>query len=91
MSATDHVRLTDQVVVRDLVDETVLLSFDSGRYYRLDSTGGTMLQAVLAHGTIGGASGALADSGWGARAEVTEDLLTFCRQLEALHLVQVQG
>jgi hypothetical protein len=91
MSSTDQVRLTQQVVVRDLVHETVLLSVDSGRYYRLDSTGGTMLQAVLAHGTIGGASGALSASGWGARTDVAEDLLAFCRQLEALQLIQVKA
>ena len=36
---TDHVRIADGVVYKRVGDETILLDFDAGVYYGLDSVG----------------------------------------------------
>jgi hypothetical protein len=83
----DPVGLSDHVVTRSFAADMVMLDVNTGRHYGLDPIGGRMLDALLGHGSIGAAAGALSAAGWGAEADVARDLTTFCRDLGQLGLL----
>lgn len=83
----DEVRLPHHVVVRSFVAETVLMDVNTGRYYKLDPAGGSMLQSLDAHGSIGAAADALSADGWGSAAEVAADLMALVEHLRELGLI----
>jgi hypothetical protein len=83
----DELCLPHHVVVRSFVAETVLMDVNTGRYYKLDPVGGSLLEALQEHGTIGAAAEALAAAGWGSAAEVTAELQTLVDHLRELGLL----
>lgn len=83
--------LPNHVVARSFVSETVLLDVHTGRYFKLDSTAGSMLDAILGGRTLAAAAGRLADEGWGTEDTVVTELAELCSQLEVLGLLRLQA
>jgi len=83
--------LPNHVVARSFVSETVLLDVHTGRYFKLDASAGSMLDAILAGRTIAQAAGRLADEGWGSEDAVVSELAELCSQLERLGLLRLQA
>lgn len=83
--------LPNHVVARSFVAETVLLDVETGRYFKLDSTAGSMLDALLAERTLAAAARLLAQRGWGAEDILVIELAELCAELEGLGLLRVQA
>jgi hypothetical protein len=75
------VRLRDDLVLRSLVSETVLMDLDTGECYRLDPAGGRMLEALVTSPSLGAAAGTLSEQGFGDRDEVATDLVALREML----------
>jgi hypothetical protein len=80
--------LPHNVVARSFVTETVLLDVNEGRYFRLDRSAGSLLEALLAHGSVCGAAAALAVGGWEDAEVLTADLEALCTELLELGLLR---
>jgi hypothetical protein len=90
-AVTDEVRVPDHVVYREFAAETVVLNLRTGLYHGLNSTGGRMLEAVEAAGSISAAVEKLAD-GWDVpRTRVERDLRAFCAGLAERGLLELYG
>lgn len=82
------VRVPQHVVYRDFVAETVVLNLNTGVYHGLNPTAGRMLKLLDEVGDIGGAATVLSREYRRPRAQMVEDLETFCRDLLARNLIE---
>jgi hypothetical protein len=80
----------EHVVFRSFVNETVLLNLETGRYFGVNPTGGTMLEQLTAGGTVSDAAARLAEQYGRPHAEIEEDLVAFCADLESRGLLELR-
>jgi Coenzyme PQQ synthesis protein D (PqqD) len=80
--------LPHNVVARSFASETVLLDVNEGRYFRLDRAAGALLDALLAHGSVGGAAAALAVEGWADAGVLSAELDALSAELLELGLLR---
>lgn len=83
-----RVRVPEQVIFRDLVNETVLLNMADGRYHRVDRIGGRFFDVLRSGETLEQAAATLAREYDQPVSVVQRDLLEFCLQLIELGLVK---
>ena len=77
----DRLAPTDQVVIRELAGESVILDLKSGSYYGLNGVG-TRAWALMAQGkTLRDVHGALADEFDAAPGVIEGELLRFAAEL----------
>jgi hypothetical protein len=83
------VRINEGVLVNRIVDETVLLSRSTGRYYCLNDVATRMWSLLAAGATVAGVADALVEEFDVPGTRVAADLLAFVRELAAHGLVSV--
>lgn len=79
--AEERVALSRHVVVRNFVDETVLMDVNSGRYFRLGREGGELLRAVVDAGSLSGGVALLVRAGRGQVSDLRNRGETLCEDL----------
>lgn len=84
-------RTPDHVVYRSFVNETVILNLDSGRYFGLNPTAGQMLEELVDSGTVREAAERFSARYEAPYAQVEEDLLVFCSDLEKRGLIELRS
>jgi hypothetical protein len=82
-------RTPEHVVYRSFVNETVLLNLETGRYFGVNPSGGTMLEHLVAGGTVRQAAERLAEHYGRPYPEIEADLLAFCADLEGRGLLEL--
>ena len=86
--ATRH-RLPDNVVVRPLVRETVVLNLETGQYHGLNPTAGSILEMLGSGMTVLEVADHFATQTRHSRAEVTEAVRKTCAALLSRQLLEV--
>lgn len=84
-----RIRVPEQVVFRELENETVLLNLATGFYYGLDDVGTRMWQALEKHGTVEAAAYELLDEFEVDGARLQKDLQSLTRELCDQGLLEV--
>ncbi len=79
--------ISDQVLVRHLEGETVLLDLRSQHYFGLDEVGTRIWQLLVEHGETGAVVEAMVEEFEVERSQVERDLEVFLSRLEAAELV----
>ncbi len=85
MSVT--VEISDQVLVRHLQGETVLLDLRSQHYFGLDEVGTRIWQLLAEHGETGAVVAGMVEEFDVERSQLERDLAVFLSRLEAAELV----
>ena len=86
---TAEVKISDEVLVRHLQGETVLLDLKSQHYFGLDEVGTRLWQLLAEHGETRAVVDAMVAEFDVERARVEGDLADFLSRLEAAELVTV--
>ena len=86
-----RIAIPDDVLIRDLEGEAVILSTESGRYYGLDEVGTRMWNLLSQHGQIEPVYQALLAEYDVAEDRLQQDLLDLVDKLAAEGLLQVDG
>ncbi len=84
------VTISDQVLVRHLEGETVLLDLRSQHYFGLDEVGTWIWQLLVEHGETGAVVAAMVEEFEVERSQVERDLEAFLSRLEAAELVTLE-
>lgn len=82
------VRVPQHVVYRAFAAETVVLNLNTGVYHGLNPTAGRMLKLLDELGDIGVTATRLSNEYRRPRAQMAEDLETFCRDLLTRGLIE---
>lgn len=85
-----RVMVPEQVVVRELAGEAVVLELTTGRYYGLDEVGVRMWSLLEQHGAIGRAYEDLLREFEVPREQLRRDLLEFVDLLASKNLLEIQ-
>jgi Coenzyme PQQ synthesis protein D (PqqD) len=83
------VRVPDHVVYREFAQETVLLNLETGQYHGVNPTGGKMLDSLDRAATVGDSAAELAGHFGRDRAEMEQDVCSFCIDLLERGLVEL--
>lgn len=83
------VHVPAHVVYRAFAAETVVLNLKTGEYHGLNPTAGRMLTLLDELGELGAVAARLSNEYRRPRAELVEDLNTFCRDLLARDLIEL--
>src|SRR4051794_34171228 len=83
-------RTPEHVVYRAFVNETVLLNLETGRYFGVNPSGGTMLEQLVAGGAVREAAERLAAPYERPYDEIEGDVLEFCTDLESRGLLELR-
>lgn len=86
-----EVKISEEVLVRHLQGETVLLDLRSQHYFGLDEVGTRIWQLLAERGETGAVVEAMVEEFDVERSEVERDLVDFLAQLEAAELVSLVG
>ena len=84
-----RIKVPEQVVFRELENETVLLNLSTGFYFGLDDVGTRMWLALEKHGTLEEAAFDLLDEFEVDAAQLQRDLQTLARELCDQGLLEV--
>jgi hypothetical protein len=84
-----EVKISEEVLVRHLQGETVLLDLRSQHYFGLDEVGTRIWQLLAERGGTGAVVEAMVEEFDVERPEVERDVVDFLAQLEAAELVSV--
>lgn len=87
LSLDTAIKVSDDVVFRDLDGEAVILNLASGIYFGLDAVGTRMWQLIEAHRTLRAALAALVDEYDAPEAEIETDLVRLTGELIAKGLL----
>jgi hypothetical protein len=92
VNLTDRLEVSDDVVVRDVGGETVLLDLASGTYFGLDAVGARIWQLIEDEGaTLAGACDVIAEEYDVTREELERDVLALAGQLAEHGLIAAAG
>ncbi len=91
ISPTDRVSIPDEVMVRPLGDEAVLLNLTTETYFGLNASGTRMWHALTTSNTVQEACDALATEFDVERAELEADLSAFVDELIAHGLLRASS
>jgi hypothetical protein len=91
VSPTARHRLPDNVVVRTLVLQTVVLNLETGQYHGLNPTAGSILELLGSGMSVIEVAERLATQTRHSRAEVTEAVRKTCAALLARQLLEVDA
>ena len=83
-------RVADNVVYRELSEETILLSVATGRYHGLDKVGARFFQVLLDSPDLGTACETLAREYEQPLDRIQADMSAFCDTLQRLGLIVLQ-
>lgn len=86
-----RVRVPEHVVRRAFEAETVVLNLKTGQYHGVNETGARMLELLQETGSTDETAARIADEYGCSRDEVAGDLLTFCDELAARGLIELDG
>jgi len=89
VSLQTAVRASDDVVVRELDGEAVLLNLSSGMYFGLDSVGTRMWQLIERHRSLSAIVAAMCDEFDAPAATIERDVLRLVTELVEKGLVVV--
>jgi hypothetical protein len=84
---SDRVRIPQEVLARQVGEETVMLDLAKGTYFGLDPVGARIWQLLQEGRTLAEACDAMAEEYEAPRAEIERDLLALVSKLEAQGLV----
>jgi hypothetical protein len=87
LSMDSSVRVSEEVVFRELDGEAVLLHLGSGMYFGLDETGTRMWQLLVEHGRLSTVCELLCQEYDAAPATIERDLIALVRDLSAKGLL----
>lgn len=87
----EAIHVPEHVVFRTFVQETVILNLQTGKYHGLNPVGGRMLEVLQRTPTVHEAAAQLADEYQRPREEMEHDLCTFCDELLARGLIELQA
>ena len=85
------VNVPQHVVYRSFAQETVVLNLQTGTYHGLNQTAGRMLEVLEEKPTVALAARSLADEFRRPLQEIEADLASFCEQLTARGLLEIEG
>jgi hypothetical protein len=86
-----RVRVPGHVVYRSFPSESVMLNLQTGKYHGLNTTAGSMLEALEQAPSIAGAAAVLAER-YEQPCELIEgDMLELCAALLERGLIEVEG
>ena len=88
---TARVRIPQAVVYRSFAHETVVLNLDTGLYHGVNSTGGRMLDALAAVGSVRECAEILAHEYDCPLDEIRGDLCKFCEALVDRGLLVIES
>lgn len=88
VSSSDRFAVPDDVLVRAIGEETVLLNLTTETYFGLNATGTRIWQTLTASATVGAACDTLAQEFDATREEVEADLAELVEQLVAKGLLR---
>jgi hypothetical protein len=88
LSLDDRLRVSPDVVFRDIEGEAVLLHLERGTYFGLDPIGTRVWQALVEHGSVRPAIAALLDEYDVAADTLEADLRSLLADLSAHDLVR---
>ena len=89
VSLQTAVRASDDVVVRELDGEAVLLNLASGMYFGLDSVGTRMWQLIERHRSLSAIVAAMCDEFDAPAATIEQDVLRLITELVEKGLVVI--
>ena len=81
MKLTDRVRIPQEVLARQVGEETVMLDLAQGAYYGLDPVGARMWQLLAGGKTLAEVCDAIAEEYDAPRAAIERDLLALADDL----------
>ena len=81
LSLDDRLTPTDQVVIRELAGESVILDLKSGSYFGLNGVGTRAWSLMASGGTLGDVNAALTGEYDAPAAVIQEELLKFAADL----------
>ena len=87
MKLSDRVRIPQEVIARQVGDETVMLDLAKGTYYGLDPVGARMWQLLLEGKTLAEVCDVIADEYDVSRDSLERDLLSLVDSLVAHGLI----
>lgn len=91
MTIQDQVRVSEQVVVRRVGDDTVLLNLKSRTYFGLNPVGGRIWELIAEKGTLQAVLEKMADEYEATPEELQQDILRLVEELRENGLVEVAG
>jgi Coenzyme PQQ synthesis protein D (PqqD) len=90
-SPTSRVRIPQHVVYRRLPSETVVFNLQTGKYHGLNSTAGSMLEALERSPSVRAAAAAVAGEYAQPQMLVERDMCELCDGLLARGLIELDG
>ena len=76
-----RLRIPDQVVTRQVGDETVILNLESGTYFGLDPVGSRFLELLSAEGSLAGGVARMLEEYEVTETELQTDLLRLVEEM----------
>ena len=89
MHMTDKVTIPEQVLARQVGDETVILDLASGTYFGLDPVGARIWQLMTEGKTLAEVCAAMLEEYEVTREEIERDVLKLTEELGAKQLIRV--
>ena len=89
LTLNHNVKIPEDVLFHQAVDESVLLSPDGGKYFSLDDIGTRMWLLMNEHGHLGAVHEALLDEYQVDPLQLEQDLLSLAERLVANELLQI--
>ncbi len=89
ISLASHIRISDEVLARELGDEMVLLDLKGGVYFSLDAVGARVWHLLQCHGALHGVLAVLVEEYDVTEARCAGDLLHLITEMRDKGLVEV--
>lgn len=83
-----NLKIPDQVVTRQVGDETVLLNLESGTYFGLDPVGSRFLELLAAEGALTAVIARMLEEFEVSEAQLEADLLRLAEEMLASGLLE---
>jgi hypothetical protein len=87
MNLTDKVTIPEQVMARQVGEETVILDLASGTYFGLDPVGARIWQLLTEGRTLGEVCATMLAEYEGTREDIERDVLNLAEELRAKQLI----
>jgi hypothetical protein len=84
-----RLKIPEQVIARQVGDETVLLNLESGTYFGLDPVGSRFLELLQADGALAAVIAPMLEEFEVTEARLEADLLQFAEEMLASGLLEV--
>ncbi len=86
-----HYKIQDGLLLQKVVNETVILTPESGDYFSLDEVGSRMIELFRETGSVGETVKSMLQEYDGAEADIKRDLITLLDEMAQHGIVEKLG